>query len=198
MFITFEGIDGAGKSTQIELLKNYFIEQGKEVLAIREPGGLKFSENIRNILLSNDTNINNTTELLLFLSARSELTEKVILPALNEDKIVICDRFYDSTYAYQGFGRGIDLDKIIQINKIATQNLTPDLTFYLHISIETSLSRNIEKHRDRMESNTMDFMTKVKYGFDAIAQMYSKRVKVINAEKNVDNIHREIQTYLEK
>ena len=108
MFITFEGIDGAGKSTQIELLKNYFIEQGKEVLAIREPGGLKFSENIRNILLSNDTNINNTTELLLFLSARSELTEKVILPALNEDKIVICDRFYDSTYAYQGFGRGID------------------------------------------------------------------------------------------
>ncbi len=198
MFITFEGIDGAGKSTQIELLKNYFIEQGKEVLAIREPGGLKFSENIRNILLSNDTNINNTTELLLFLSARSELTEKVILPALNEDKIVICDRFYDSTYAYQGFGRGIDLDKIIQINKIATQNLTPDLTFYLHISIETSLSRNIEKHKDRMESNTMDFMTKVKYGFDAIAQMYSKRVKVINAEKNVDNIHREIQTYLEK
>ena len=198
MFITFEGIDGASKSTQIELLKNYFIEQGKEVLAIREPGGLKFSENIRNILLSNDTNINNTTELLLFLSARSELTEKVILPALNEDKIVICDRFYDSTYAYQGFGRGIDLDKIIQINKIATQNLTPDLTFYLHISIETSLSRNIEKHKDRMESNTMDFMTKVKYGFDAIAQMYSKRVKVINAEKNVDNIHREIQTYLEK
>lgn len=198
MFITFEGIDGAGKSTQIELLKNYFISQGKEVLALREPGGLKFSENIRNILLSNDTNINNITELLLFLSARSELIEKLILPALNEGKIVICDRFYDSTFAYQGFGRGIDLDKIIQINKIATQGLQPDLTFYLHISIEISLSRNIEKHKDRMESNTLEFMKKVKYGFDAISQMYPNRVKVINAEESVDNIHSMVKTYLGK
>lgn len=196
MFITFEGIDGAGKTTQINLLKDYLESQGKPVLSIREPGGLKFSEKIRNILLDNETNINNTTELLLFQAARSELTEKIILPALNEGKTVICDRFYDSTTAYQGFGRGIELEEIFKLNKIATKNLTPDFTFYLKIPIEVSLNRNIEKKKDRMESNSLDFIKKVKYGFDALAQMYPERFKVINAEDTIDNIHKNIISHL--
>jgi len=198
MFITFEGIDGAGKTTQINLLKEYFENNGKSVLSLREPGGLKFSEQIRNILLDNKTEINNTTELLLFQAARSELTEKVIIPAINENKIVICDRFFDSTTAYQGFGRGIDLDHIFFLNKISTKNLIPDFTFYLKIPIEASLNRNQNKAKDRMESNSLEFIKKVKFGFDSLAQMYPNRIKVINADDTIENIHNNILKYLSK
>lgn len=197
MFITFEGIDGAGKTTQINLLKDYLENQGKSVITIREPGGLAFSEKIREILLDNNTNINKITELFLFESARSELTEKVILPALNENKIVICDRFYDSTTAYQGFGRGLNIEEILLINRFATQKLTPNLTFYLKIPIKTSLNRNINKIKDRMESNSNEFIEKVKNGFDTLAEMYPERIKIIKADEEIQNVHHQILKYFE-
>lgn len=192
MFITFEGIDGAGKTTQINLLKSYLESKNKEVLSIREPGGLSFSEKIRAILLDTKTEINSTTELFLFEAARSELTEKVILPALKENKIVICDRFFDSTSAYQGFGRGLNLDDINYLNKVATQKLIPDLTFYLDIPIEKSLNRNIDKVKDRMETNTLDFITNVKLGFDTLSVNYPSRIKRIKADESIDQVHQNI------
>ena len=192
MFITFEGIDGAGKTTQINLLKSYLESKNKEVLSIREPGGLSFSEKIRAILLDTKTEINSTTELFLFEAARSELTEKVILPALKENKIVICDRFFDSTSAYQGFGRGLNLDDINYLNKVATQKLIPDLTFYLDIPIEKSLNRNIDKVKDRMETNTLDFITNVKLGCDTLSVNYPSRIKRIKADESIDQVHQNI------
>ncbi len=192
MFITFEGIDGVGKTTQINLLKTYLESKNKEVLSIREPGGLSFSEKIREILLDTKTEINSTTELFLFEAARSELTEKIILPALNENKIVICDRFYDSTSAYQGFGRGINLDDINYLNTVATQKLVPDLTFYLDIPISQSLNRNINKVKDRMESNTLNFITNVKKGFDKLSELYPDRIKRIKADDSIDQVHQNI------
>jgi dTMP kinase len=197
MFITFEGIDGAGKTTQINLLKDYLENQGKSVLTIREPGGLAFSEKIRDILLDNNTNINKITELFLFESARSELTEKVILPALNHNKIVICDRFFDSTTAYQGFGRGLNIEEVLLINRFATQKLTPNITFYLKIPIKTSLNRNINKIKDRMESNSNEFIEKVKNGFDTLAEMYPERIKIIKADEEIINVHHQILKYFE-
>jgi len=192
MFITFEGIDGAGKTTQINLLKSYLESKNKEVLSIREPGGLSFSEKIRAILLDTKTEINSTTELFLFEAARSELTEKIILPALKENKIVICDRFFDSTSAYQGFGRGLNIDNINYLNKVATQNLVPDLTFYLDIPISQSLNRNIDKVKDRMESNTLDFITNVKLGFDTLSEKFPERIKRIKADESIDQVHQNI------
>jgi len=196
MFITFEGIDGAGKTTQINLLKTYLENKNKEVLSIREPGGLSFSEKIREILLDTKTEINSTTELFLFEAARSELTDKIILPALNENKIVICDRFYDSTSAYQGFGRGINLDDINYLNTVATQKLVPDLTFYLDIPISQSLNRNINKVKDRMESNTLNFITNVKKGFDKLSELYPDRIKRIKADDSIDQVHQNIIKYI--
>ena len=197
MFITFEGIDGAGKTTQINLLKDYLEAKGKSVLSIREPGGLAFSEKIREILLDNKTNINNITELLLFVAARSELTEKIISPALKEGKFVICDRFFDSTTAYQGFGRGLNIEEVMLINRIATQKLTPDLTFYLKIPIKTSLNRNKDKAKDRMESNSDEFIQKVKNGFDTLAEMYPDRIKIIKSDEEIENVHKQITKHIE-
>lgn len=196
MFISFEGIDGAGKSTQIALLEEFLKSKGKDVLSLREPGGLQFSENIRNILLDNKTDINENTELMLFLSARSELTEKVIKPALVSGKVVICDRFSDSTLAYQGFGRGIDIEKIKYMNYIATNKLVPELTIYLKLDFTEYLKRNENKVKDRMEANSINFTKKVIWGFDAIAQMYPNRVKAVNASESIANVHSTILKYV--
>ena len=136
MFITFEGIDGCGKSTQLKLLNEYFLKQNKQTLIIREPGGTKVSEKIREILLSKNLEMTNITELLLFAAARNSLVEKVIKPALNQGIYVLSDRFYDSTTAYQGYGREINLDYIKIINEIATNGLKPNLTFFLDVPIE--------------------------------------------------------------
>lgn len=196
MFITFEGIDGSGKTTQIKLLKEYLEKKSKEVLAIREPGGLTFSEKIRAILLDKSTEINDFTELLLFEAARSELTQKVIKPALAEGKVVICDRFFDSTTAYQGYGRGINIDDVQFINNFATQNLVPDITFYLKIPIETSLIRNIEKEKDRMELNSNEFIKKVKNGFDLLAEKFPERIKEIDANDEIEKVHFKIKSFI--
>lgn len=198
MFITFEGIDGCGKTTQIKLLAEYLQKKGKKVTVIREPGGTKFSENIREILLNSKHSINSISELLLFESARADLTEKVIIPALKRSEFVLSDRFYDSTTAYQGYGREIDLQTIESLNAIGSLGIMPDITFYLEISLELSHQRSKDKVRDRMESAGDDFFDRVINGFAEIAKNNESRIKVIDAGKSIEETHAKIITIIDR
>ncbi len=198
MLITFEGIDGSGKTTQINLLAEYLQAKSNDVLVLREPGGTELSEQIRELLLSNKNEINSHSELFLFEAARSDLVSKVIKPALQEDKIVICDRFYDSTTAYQGYGRGLPLDTINMINSFATFGIVPDITFYLKVSIETSKERTKEKRLDRIENAGDSFFNKIITGFEKIASKEPDRFFIINSDDNIKNIHQNILKIVEK
>ena len=189
MFITFEGIDGVGKSTQLRLLKDYFLNMGRAVLTLREPGDTKVSEAIRDILLSKENNLDSISELFLFEAARSNLTENVIKPALNEGKIVICDRFYDSTTAYQGYGRKLPLDKIKTCNELATGGLKPDITFLLILNLDKAYKRAGNKNQDRIESSGDDFFNRVIDGFLQIARQEPERVVLIDASDNISSTH---------
>lgn len=189
MFITFEGIDGCGKSTQLKLLNEYFLKQNKQTLIIREPGGTKVSERIREILLSKNLEMTNITELLLFAAARNSLVEKVIKPALKQGIYVLSDRFYDSTTAYQGYGREINLDYIKIINEIATNGLKPNLTFLLDIPIEIANKRCKNKNKDRIESSGNEFYEKVIQGYYSIAKDEPYRIKIINSKGSISYTH---------
>ncbi|MEX0724564.1 MAG: dTMP kinase [Gracilimonas sp.] len=192
MLITFEGIDGSGKSTQISLLKEQLLEWGHEVQVFREPGGTDVSEMIRGMLLNPDLEIDPVTELLLFSSARSQLVAEKVRPLLQQDVIVILDRFYDSTTAYQGYGReSMPIDQIHQINTAATHNLVPDFTFYLRLSLSEASERTKNFEKDRMERAGESFFTKVFEGFEYLAKTES-RFKTINAEQDIDSIHKNI------
>lgn len=196
MLITFEGIDGSGKSTQISLLRDYLVEAGHEVQVFREPGGTDVSEMIRGMLLNPDLEIDPVTELLLFSSARSQLVAEKVRPLLAKNVIVILDRFYDSTIAYQGFGRkSMPLKHIKQINAVATHNLVPDFTFYLRLSLEEARERTKNFEKDRMERAGNTFFTRVFEGFEHLAETES-RFKTINAERDIDSIHAEIMKIL--
>ncbi len=198
MFITFEGIDGAGKSTQITLVEDYLQKQGNEVLLIREPGGNEVSEKIREILLSSKNEISPVAELLLFEAARAQLTEKIIKPAIAEGKVVICDRFYDSTTAYQGYGRGLNMDMVINSNMIATGGLKPDMTFYLDLPLKIAKERSGSREKDRMEKSGDDFFLKVADGFREIAMKEPGRVVCIDASNSIENTFNLIIIHLEK
>jgi len=178
--ITIEGIEGSGKSTLAKGLYNKLREKGFPALLTWEPGGTEVGEKIREILLFSE-NLSPWTELLLFLASRKEHVEKKILPALREGKIVICDRFFDSTIAYQGFGRDLPLRILKRINKIVTDNLKPNLTFLLDISPEKGLKRI--KKRDRIEKEDFEFHKKVREGYLKIAKRAKKRIFVIDGEK---------------
>ncbi len=192
MLITFEGIDGSGKSTQIALLKNKLTESGKKVQVFREPGGTEVSEKIREMLLDPEIEIDPVTELLLFSSARSRLISEKVLPALENNEIVILDRFYDSTTAYQGYGRAsLPLDQIHHINEVASHHKAPDFTFYLRLSLEESDKRRAHLTKDRMEQAGEEFFAKVIQGFDDLAEKESRFV-VIDASKPAEIIHQEI------
>jgi len=192
MFISFEGIDGSGKSTQIQLLKEKLEVNNHKVVTLREPGGSQLSENIREILLNKDYNINSETELLLFESARAYLTQNVIIPAIDKGEIVLIDRFFDSTIAYQGYGRGIDLDFINSCNMFATQNIIPDITFYLKINMNTSNLRRITLQKDRIENSGLEFYNNVINGFEEIAIKNKDRVITIDGNKDVNLVHNDI------
>ena len=193
MFITFEGIDCSGKSTQARLLVQRLEDAGREVLLLREPGNTRLSEHIRELLLSKDfTEMNARTELLLFAASRAQLVDEVIIPALDQDKIVICDRFFDSTVAYQGYGRQLPLEDIIHINRIATQDLVPDMTFYIDVCPEVAFERCRERAneiRDRMEESGLRFYERVMNGYMRIASQDGGRFYVINGHKRVDDVH---------
>lgn len=196
MFITFEGIDGCGKSTQIGLLAEYLNSKGIENIMIREPGGTKFSENIRKILLHSKKDINIISEMLLFEAARADLTHEIIKPALEEGIYVLSDRFYDSTTAYQGYGRGLPIEELEMIHKVATSKIKPDITFYLDLPLKVARSRNNQKNLDRMENSGDVFFRKVIEGFRKIAEKEPDRVKLIDAHGSIEATHQKIVNIL--
>ena len=170
LFITFEGIDGCGKTTQLNLLRNFLTRKGYEVVCTREPGGNhQLCKDIRNILLHTKCEVDSKAEMFLFLADRAQHINKFILPNLKEGKIVLCDRHTDSTLAYQGYGRGQSLDEIILLNNIAINNVKPDLTLLYDVDIETSNAR-VGKEKDRMESAGSVFLEKVRLGYLTIAK----------------------------
>ena len=184
--ITFEGIDGVGKTTQIDLFLEKLRNTKLEHILFREPGGTIFSEKIRDILLDNSNDISSLSETLLFLAARSDLVNKKIKPNLKNDYYIICDRFLDSTLAYQSFGRGIDLNLVKSITNEAVDGLIPSTTFLLDCNIDTCLSR-IDK-KDRMESEGKEFLIKVKNGFLELAKLNRNRYVIVDANKSINKI----------
>ncbi len=197
MFITFEGIDGSGKSTQIDLLEEYLKSKGLDVIKLREPGGTQLSEQIRNILLSTGNSLSPETELLLFNAARSNLVGTIIAPALEQGKTVICDRFFDSTTAYQGYGRGLSLEQVTLCNMVATGGLKPDLTFYLDIPFDLSVNRTNHRQPDRIEQSGGDFFMRVIGGFRQIALDEPERFIRIDSSREIDEVSRTIIGFVE-
>jgi len=195
MFITLEGIDYSGKTTQAKLLVESLKKTKKEVIFLREPGGTNISEKIRSILLDKQhLELTQIAELFLFSAARHQLVTEVIKPALKSGKFVVCDRYDDSTTAYQGYGRGIDLNDVKLINRIATEGLRPDLTFYLDVQIEEIFKRQQSKNvsTDRMEESGRIFFEKVRKGYLVLAKEEPERFMVINGNRQIDIIHNEI------
>ncbi len=197
MLISFEGIDGSGKSTQIKLLREYLEKQEQQVSVYREPGGVLISEQIRGLLLNQHMEIHPTTEMLLFSAARAQLVAEKVVPDLEEGKMVILDRFYDSTTAYQGYGReNVDLETIHQINSIASLGKEPDITFYMRLSWEESKERTRHLEEDRMEKAGEEFFKRVILGFDYLAENLPRFIK-IDANKSIQEIHEKILRNLE-
>jgi dTMP kinase len=191
LFITFEGADGCGKTTQIKLLNEFLRNNGYQTLLTREPGSKGLGERLRNILLNYEGEVSPTCESFLFLADRAQHIDCAIKPALQKGIIVLCDRHTDSTVAYQGYGRGLDINQIKSLNKIATREVVPDLTIVLDVDIATSQSR-VGAEKDRMESAGVEFFEKVRQGFLQIAKNEPQRVKVINSADTIENIHNKI------
>ena len=194
MFITFEGPEGSGKATQINLLENFLKETHKKFITIREPGGTIIGEEIRKILISSEfDDMSYETELLLFISSRKELMEKIIKPALKNNQFVLCDRFIDSTIVYQGYGRGINLNKIKMLNDLVTGELYPDVTFLLQLDVNSSIERlksrylNSESKLDRIENENKFFYQKIFDGYNEISKS-SDRIITIDAMLPMDSI----------
>ncbi len=187
-FITFEGSEGSGKSTQARLLCQYLKEKNKKVLHLREPGGVKISEAIRRILLNvkNDM-MTKECETLLYMAARSQLLEEVVFPALKEGTVVVCDRYLDSTLAYQGYGNGVDLEAIKAIGRFATRSLVPDLTIVFDIEADKGLSRT-GKMKDRIELRSLSYHNRVRKGYLQLAREEPDRIKVIKVDRTKEEI----------
>ena len=201
MFITFEGIDYSGKSTQAKLLVERLQKQGDDVVFLREPGGTAVSEKIRTILLDKaHLDMTQMAELLLFSAARSQVVHEIIRPALKVKKTVVCDRFYDSTTAYQGYGRGLNLEHVRLINKLATGGLVPDVTFIVEIPVEEiALRRSLAGvPPDRMESSGDAFYHKAVQGYREIAEMEPQRCTVLDGTQPVYQLHEKIWTIIQQ
>ena len=198
-FITFEGIDGSGKSTQIGMVENEFKKMGVAFTTFREPGGTDLSEKIRTILLDKENiELISTAESLLFAAARAQLTTEQINPAIEQGKFVICDRFTDSTIAYQGYGRGLDIKQLEEINFIATAGLTPDITFILDISPETAAVRMEAEAFDRMEETGLDFFRRIRAGYRQIKDQNINRYRLIDGEQSPENVFTDIKKIIMK
>lgn len=198
MLITFEGIEGSGKSTQIMLLDKFFKNHDYNFTILREPGCTIVSERIREILLDSTLDMENETELFLFLASRAELVKKVIRPALREKKIVICDRFIDSTIAYQSYGRGIPERLIKILNNFIIKDIKIKRTYLLDYDPEIRGIRVKNKIKDRIENNDLDFHKRVREGFLKIAAKNKKRFLILNALEPIETIHKKIIDDLSK
>ena len=197
LFITLEGGDGAGKSTQIRNIESFFEKKGLVVVHTREPGGTSISEKLRDILLdSENTEMEDVTEMLIYAAARAQHVREFVMPALEKGQIVICDRFVDSSIAYQAFGRGLG-DMVGVVNDYATAGLAPDITFWMDIDPKAGKER-VSKMGDfdRLESEELDFHYSVYGGYKALAEICPERIKRIDASKSVDEISEDIKAYL--
>lgn len=199
LFITMEGTDGSGKSTQINMLKEYLEKKGYDVVFVREPGGTKIGEQIRKIILDKENDeMDYITEALLYASSRAQLVKQVILPALKNGSVVLCDRFVDSSIVYQGIARDLGEDTIAKINRIATGGLKPDITIFLNLSPEKAMKRKKEqKELDRLENENQYFYNQVYYGYKKLAKKDSKRIKNIDASKDIETVYNNIITEIE-
>ena len=201
IFITFEGIDGSGKTTQIKLLNKFLKDKGFDTVLTREPGGTALGDSIRKLLLDPENNGPvDRAEALLFEAARAELTEKVIVPALDKGKIVICDRFFDSTLAYQGFARGLGIDSLLDLSLWATSGLAPDITFLLSLDVSDSEKRldRQSRKRDRIEHEDGDFKKKLQAGYIKLAGRFKDRIVLIDANKEINKIFCDIRANMLK
>ena len=195
-FITFEGAEGAGKSTQIRNAVAFLKKKGYSVMMLREPGGTRISEDIRRILLDKKLKeMDPVTELLLYYAARAQIVREKILSALKKGKVVICDRFEDSTRAYQGFGRRISLGAIEQVGRLVRGDLQPDLTFVLDIDIAKGLKRG--GRHDRIEREALSFHQRVRKGFLALAKKYPRRMTVLDTSQPVERVSQKVRERLQ-
>lgn len=197
LLITFEGSEGSGKSTQIELVRQYLAQKGYPVLFLREPGGVSISEKIREVLLDvRNTAMGDQCETLLYMAARAQLVEEAILPALSEGKVILCDRFLDSTIAYQGYGNGISIDFIKRVGHFATQGIKPDLTFFFDIDAQKGLSR-IKREKDRIERRAIDYHNRVRRGYRELARMDPRRIKLVTVNGEKERIFSIVQKHID-
>lgn len=200
MFISFEGIDFCGKSTQIELLKDYLIDKNKKVEILREPGGTVLSEKIRLMLLDNkNSSMFAETELLLFSASRAQLVREKIRPYLEKEYYVISDRFHDSSTAYQGYGRGIQIERVLQVHKLAIGDTIPEITFFIDIPVGVANERKKKKSKgklDRIELADIEFYNRVRSGYLEIAAK-ENRFKVIDGTQTIENINNQIISEIE-
>ncbi|MFN3195546.1 MAG: dTMP kinase [Chlorobiota bacterium] len=197
MFITFEGIDGSGKSTQILLLRKYLVNNGHKVVTLREPGGTELSEHIRGVLLNKKLEVSDVSELLLFQAARADLVERIVKPMLEEGRIILSDRFFDSTTAYQGYGRGLDLEIVKKSNQIGSQGVYPNITFYLKLERNVAQERRTNEEQDRMELSGDDFYNRVIDGYEKLAETEDRFI-TLDASKGIKEIHDQVVEEIEK
>ncbi len=199
LFITVEGIDGSGKTTQMAKIQSYLESLGCKVLLIREPGGTRISEAIRGILLNSEyTEMDDKTEVLLYSASRAQLVEETIKPAIGRNITVICDRFVDSFYAYQGYGRGSSFDVLTSITNFAIGGTIPDITLFFDIAPEIALRRRFAAtESDRIENEVFDFHKKVYDGFKALAAKYPGRIKTIDATRSEEEVWRDVRRQLD-
>ena len=194
-FITFEGIDQSGKSTQLKLLAGAMKQAGLSVLTVREPGGTPLGESLRELLLGPEhAGMDPWTEALLYAAARAQLVKDVIRPALMQGKIVLSDRFIDSSLVYQGMARDLGVERILDLNRGATGGLMPDLTFVFHLEVDASRERlaNRGSAEDRIEGEPMEFHRRVEAGYRRLEEMYPARVAGIDAGRGIDEIHADV------
>ena len=191
-FITFEGIDGCGKSTQARLLLEYMNKSGVETILVREPGGTNISESIREILLhSSSGQMGDRTESLLMTASRAQLTQEVIIPNMDQGKFVIADRYSDSTLAYQGGGRNLDIEWLIELNNYATFTLLPDITFFVDIRSEEAL-RRLDSDKDRIEGEGIEFQARVRKTYHKLAERFNNRYVIMDGYGEIDDIHQKV------
>lgn len=192
-FITFEGSEGSGKSTQAGLILEYLKSKKMPVVLLREPGGVKISENIRKLLLDvNNAGMSDECETLLYMAARAQMVKEVLEPRLKSGKIILCDRFLDSTIAYQGYGNGIDIKTIEHLGLFATKGLAPDLTLLFDIQPEKGLAR-INQRKDRIELRSLGYHKRVRNGYLDLSKKYSERIKVIKVDAPKEEIFKRVK-----
>lgn len=196
LFITFEGADGCGKTTQLKLLAEYLTNKGLEVVITREPGAKGLGEKVREILLNHEGEISDRCESFLFLADRAQHIDMIINPAIAQGKVILCDRHTDSSVAYQGYGRGLSIERINMLNNLAVNGRYPNVTLVFDIDVETSMKR-VGDEKDRMESAGMEFFNRVRNGYLEIAKQEPNRVKVLDARKTIEEIHKDVIELIE-